>query len=209
MIERLRLWPADALQRLRRTAPGPAAVRSLAAASAFLALLVSLPVAVSLGGRSWLAVSVALVLAMGVGLHPRGRWAGIVALASVAAWIVTSVGYGEAGSLPRVGAVAGLLYTMHAASAFAAVLPYDCVVPTATLRRWLLRQGRFLFAGLVVGLGGLWLVRLVGATPTVAGPVLGALIAAALAGVLAIQRLDPAGPEARATAPADRPTESG
>jgi hypothetical protein len=106
---------------------------------------------------------------------------------SIGAWLVASVGFGDAASLFRVGALAGLLYVMHAAAAFAAVLPYDCVVQPAVLTRWLLRQTRLLGAGLAVGLGGLWLIRLVGAKPTIIGPVLGALIAAALAGTLARQ----------------------
>ena len=110
-----------------------------------------------------------------------------MALASIGAWLVASVGFGDTASPLRVGSVAALLYTMHAAAAFAAVLPYDCVVPPAVLTRWLLRQARLLGAGLVVGLGGLWLVRLVGAKPTITGPVIGALVAAALAGTLAWQ----------------------
>jgi hypothetical protein len=187
MIERLRHWPADTLARLRRTASGPAAVRILAGAAAFAAQLVSLPVEVSLGRRLWIPLAVAAVLAAGVGLYPRGRCAGAVALVSVGAWLVASVGFGDAASLVRVGTVAGLLYAMHAAAAFAAVLPYDCVVPPSVLTRWLFRQARLLGAGLAVGLGGLWLVRLVGAEPTIIGPVLGALVAAALAGTLAWQ----------------------
>jgi hypothetical protein len=187
MIERLRQWPADTLARLGRTAAGPATVRVLAGLSAFLAMLVSLPADVSLGGRPWLPLATAAGLAACVALYPRGRWAGAVALVSVGAWVVASVGYGDKASLPRVGAVGGLLYAMHAAAAFAAVLPYDCVVSPMVLTRWLMRQARLLAAGLTVGLGGLWLVRFVSPTPTIAGPVLGALAAAALAGVLAWQ----------------------
>jgi hypothetical protein len=187
MIERLRQWPADTMARLRRTAAGPAAVRILAGAAAFAAQLVSLPVEVSLGPRLWIPLFVAAVLAAGVGLYPRGRWAGAVALLSAGTWLVAAVGFGNAASLLRVGAVAGLLYAMHAATAFAAVLPYDCVVPPSVLTRWLFRQARLLGAGLLVGLGGLWLVRFIGAKPTITGPVLGALVAAALAGTIAWQ----------------------
>jgi hypothetical protein len=187
MIERFRHWPADTVAQLRRTAAGPATVRVVASIAAFAGQLVSLPVEVSLGRRPWLPLVAAAVLAAGVGLYPRGRWAGAVVLLSVGAWLVASVGFDDAASLPRVGVVAGLLYATHAAAAFAAVLPYDCVVPPAVLTRWLLRQARLLGSGLVVGLGGLWLVRLVGAKPTITGPVIGALVAAALAGTLAWQ----------------------
>ncbi len=189
MIERLRQWPADTLARLRRTAAGPAALRILAGASALAAQLVSLPLELSLGGRVWAPLLAAAVLAAGVALYPRGRWAGAVALVSVGAWLVASVGFGDAASLVRVAAVAGLLYAMHAAAAFAAVLPYDCVVPPAVLTRWLLRQTRLLGTGLALGLGGLWLIRMLDAKPTIIGPVLGALVAAALAGTLARQLL--------------------
>ena len=95
MIERLRQWPADTLARLRRSASGPAAVRVLAGVSAFLAMLVSLPADVSLGGRPWLPLLAAAVLAGCVALYPRGRWAGAVALVSAGAWVVASVGYGD------------------------------------------------------------------------------------------------------------------
>ncbi len=140
-------------------------------------------------------------LAVCVALYPRGRWAGAVALVSVGAWVVASVGYGDAASLPRVGAVAGLLYAMHAAVAFAAVLPYDCVVSPMVLTRWLMRQARLLTAGLAVGLGGLWLVRFVSPTPTIVGPVLGALAAAALAGTIAWQLHRPSDAASRAAPP--------
>lgn len=201
MIERLRQWPADTLARLRRSAAGPATVRVLAGVSAFLATLVSLPADVSLGGRPWLPLFAAAVLAACVALFPRGRWAGAVALVSVGAWVVASVGYGDAASLPRVAAVAGLLYGMHAAAAFAAVLPYDCVVSPRVLTRWLMWQARLLVAGLAVGLGGLWLVRFVSPTPTIVGPVLGALAAAALAGTIAWQLHRPSDAARRAVPP--------
>ena len=178
MIERLRHWPADTLARLRRTAAGPATLRILAGATALAAQMVSLPLDVSLGRRVWAPLLAGAVLAAGVGLYPRGRWAGAVAIVTIGAWLVASVGFGDAASL---------LYATHATAAFAAVLPYDCVVPPAVLTRWLLRQGRLVAAGLAVGLGGLWLIRMLGAKPTIIGPVLGALIAAALAGTLARQ----------------------
>ncbi len=194
MIERLRQWPAETTARLRRTAAGPAAVRILAGVAAFAAQLVSLPAQVSLGRRVLIPLLVAAVLAAGVGLYPRGRWAGAVALVSVGAWLVASVGFGDAASLLRVGSVAGLLYAMHAAAALAAALPYDCAVPPSVLARWLRRQALLLATGLAVGLGGLSLVRLVDGTPTIAGPVLGALVAAALAGSLAWQLNRPGAP---------------
>jgi hypothetical protein len=170
-----------------RTAPGPAAVRIIAAAAAFGAQLVSLPTTVGLGRYSILAQTAAVLFAAAVGRYPRGRWAGAVALMCIGAWVVASVGYGDTPSLVRVGALAGLLYVMHSAAALAAVLPHDCVVPPGVLIRWVMRQGIVLAAGLAVGLGGLVVARQIHAVPTVAGAVVGALLAASLAGALAWQ----------------------
>jgi hypothetical protein len=180
-------WLAQALARARRTAAGPAAVRILAAAAAFGALIISLPTTVGLGRSSILAQTAAGVLAAAVAVYPRGRWTGAVALMCVGAWVVASVGYGDTPSLVRVGALAGLLYAMHSAAALAAVLPLDCVVPPGVLLRWVARQGVILAAGLAVGLGGLAVARQIHTVPTVAGAIVGALLAASLAGLLAWQ----------------------
>ncbi len=192
MINRFWQWAADAVARLRRTAAGPAIIRILAGVAAVAAELVSLPADVSLGPDSVIVVAVAVLLAAAVGLYPRDRWTGAVALICVAAWVVASVAYGDAPSLARVAALAAALYVMHAASALAAVLPYDCVLPPGVLLRWAVRQGGLLAAGLVAGMSGLVLVRLMNPAPSVAGAIVGALIAAALAGALAWQARWPA-----------------
>jgi hypothetical protein len=186
-------WPADTIARLRRTAAGPAIIRIVAAVAAVAAELVSLPADVSLGHDSVLVVGVAILLAAAVGLYPRGRWTGGVALLCVGAWVVASVAYGDSPSLARVAALAGALYVMHAAAALAAVLPYDCVLPLGVLLRWAVRQGRLLATGLAAGIGGLVLVRTMNPAPSVGGAIVGALVGAALAGALAWQARRPAG----------------
>jgi hypothetical protein len=173
------------LAQLQRTTAVPAVVRLVAAMSAALAVLVAMPAEVTASARVVEVLALAAVLAGGVGLFPRSWWVTAVALFVVLAWVGATVAFGDAVDLARVGVLAGLLYAMHASAAFAAVLPHDCVVAPGVLLRWARRQGAVLAAGLGVGLAGFAAVRLIGGTPTLAGPVLGAAVAAALAGAFA------------------------
>ena len=173
------------LAQVQRTTAVPAVVRLVAAAAAAMAVLVAMPADVTVGERGVEVLALALVLAAGVGLFPGSWWVSAVALFVVLAWVAATVAFGDAADLVRVGVLAGLLYVMHAGAAFAAVLPHDCVVAPGVLVRWARRQAAVLTGGLGVGLAGLTAVRLIGGTPTLAGPVVGAAVAAALAGAFA------------------------
>jgi hypothetical protein len=172
--------------RARRTTAVPAVLRLLAGVAAFAALLVALPAALTFGRLLVYLVPVALLLAAGVGLFPGSRWVAFVQLASVGAWVVAGVAFGDAASLFRIGLLGALLFLTHTAAAFAAVIPVECIVAPGVLLRWGLRQALVLAAGLTVGLAGLAVARLIPPTPSLIGVLVGAVVAATLAGALSL-----------------------
>jgi len=187
MRERVLGWTDRLIGLAQRAAPGPMLVRAIAAGAAVVALIAALPADLLFSRQVAVIGPAVLLAAAGVGLFPRTRWVSAVALVAVAAWLFATFGFGDAATAPRVGLIAGSLYAMHAAAAFAATMPFDCVVAPAALLGWAIRQTAVLAGGLVVGLGGYgWLSHL-HATPSIAGPVAGAVLAAAIAGLLAWQ----------------------
>jgi hypothetical protein len=176
----------QAYLRARRATAAPAALRLVATVTAFAALLVALPSALTFGRLLVYLVPLSLLLAIGVGLFPGSRWVTFVQLVSVGAWVVAGVAFGDEASLFRIGPLAALLYLTHTAAAFAAVLPIDCVVAPGVLLRWALRQALVLAAGLTVGLVGLTVARLIPPTPSLIGVLVGAVVAAALGAVLSL-----------------------
>lgn len=175
----------EAYARARRTTAVPAMLRLLAAVSAFGAVLVALPAALTFGRLLVYLVPAALLLAVGVGLFPGSRWVSFVELVAIGGWVVAGVAFGDAASLVRIGALAALLYLTHTAAALAAVIPVECVVAPGVLRRWAGRQAVVLAATLALALGGLTLAQLIPATPSLVGVLVGALVAATLGWALA------------------------
>jgi hypothetical protein len=175
--------------RARRLSAGPALVRLVAAVAALGALTLALPLEAALSSAvpsALIRIGVTLVaVSVGVGLFPRTRWVSLVAVAVIGLWLISTIGLGEAVTLPRVGLLAAALYLMHAAAALAAVLPYDCWVAPAMLLRWLGRVGRVLGLSLLVGLGGMAVTGQLPAVRSVVGPIVGSAVAASLAGLLA------------------------
>jgi hypothetical protein len=176
---RVRYW----LSMVRRTTPGPVLVRLVAGSAALGSLLVAAPASVLSSAK----VVLFLPVALGVGLFPRTRWVSVAALITIVEWLVATIGLGTSVELARLAALMVGLYLMHSAAALAAVLPYDCVVTPGMVARWARRVVVVLGASLVVGLGGMAVADQLVATPTLLGPVAGALVAAALAGLLAWQ----------------------
>ena len=179
---------AATAERVRRVAAGPALVRLAAAGAALVALATALPTASVLAGPPSVLLRVVLTLIVvsgGVGLFPRSRWVSLVALGAIGIWLTATIGFDVAVTVPRVGLLAGALYLMHAASAFAAALPYDCAVATGVLLRWLRRVGSVLGLSLLVGLGGMVVTGRLPAARSVVGPIVGSIVAAGLAGLLA------------------------
>jgi hypothetical protein len=177
--------------RVRRVSAGPALLRLTATLAAFVALILAVPQDVLFDPESPAILlrlgSFLFIAGIGVGLFPRTRWVSLMAIAAVLGWLVSTLGFGDPVDLVRVGLLTAALYLMHAASAMAAVLPYDCVVAPAVLVRWAARTAALLAIGLVVGLGGAAIVSLVPSTQTVVGAILGAVVGAILVGVLAWQ----------------------
>jgi hypothetical protein len=171
----------DFVAMVRRTAPGPALTRLAAAVAAMAALVVAAPS----GLRSVAWYGVGAVVAAGAGLFPRTRWITIVLLLAVIEWLVATIGYGGEVTLARTGLLAAALYVTHSAAALAAVLPYDAVVAPGVLLRWLIRTGAIVVVSLAVALGAMAVLQELQPVPTLAAPVIGAIVAAALAGLLA------------------------
>ncbi len=171
----------DFLTMVRRTAPGPAVVRLCAAVAAAGALIVAAPS--PLRTASWMPGF--LVVAAGVGFLPRTRWTTIVILLAVTEWLVSTIGNGDPVTLVRTGVLAAALYATHSAAALAAVLPYDAIVAPGVLLRWLARTGAVVVCSLAVALGGMAVLQQLRPAPTLVAPMIGSMVAAALAGLLA------------------------
>jgi len=169
------------IQISRRLSAGPAFMRLTAAAGALIAVCAAAPTPLLLSPQ----ISIALPVALGVGLWPRTRWVGLVGLLALGMWVLTTVGFSEPVTPWRLVVLASGLYTMHAAAAMASVLPYDAVVAPVVLLRWAARTLTTLVASLTLGLGGLIIVSRLHAAQTLAAPIAGAIVAAGLAGMLA------------------------
>jgi hypothetical protein len=144
------------VQRLARTlgraTPGPIAVRACVALFGLAGIAAASSPEVL---RSAAVAGLAVVVLMPA-LLPRGRWPSL-AIATIVGWYLLSsstVGHVDAW---RTVAVAACVYGVHAASALAAVLPYDAVVGRRVLGPWALRAGAVIlltvaFAGFVLAL---------------------------------------------------------
>ena len=171
----------DIVTMARRTAPGPALTRLSAAVAAGAALIVAAPPPLRVAG--WMPGF--LVVAAGVGFFPRTRWTTIVVLLAVIEWMVSTVGHGTPATLVHTGVLAAALYATHSAAALAAVLPYDAIVAPGVLLRWLARTGAVVVSSLALALGGMAVLQQLRPAPTLVAPVIGSVVAAALAGLLA------------------------
>jgi hypothetical protein len=171
----------------RRATAGPILVRLVAVAAAVAGAGLASPSDLLLSSQLPAFVIVGGFAAAAVGLFPRTRWVGVYLLAVVGLWLLTSIGYGVAANPLRIGGLAACLYLTHAAASFAAVLPFDALVPNRVLWRWAGRVGTVVFVGVGIAAGGVALVGLLTGFSTVAGTILGSLVAAALAGIMAWQ----------------------
>ena len=171
------------VRRIRRTQPVPVLTRSIAGVMALAALAVAAPASISTTPRVGLFVPIALVVA----LLPRTRFVTLTAIVAVLIWLLATIIEDESPSLVRVGLMAATLYLMHAAAAFAAVLPYDASVSREVLLRWFGRVSAVTVVGVGVGLIGLATTSALPTERSVIGPIIGSVIAVALVGVLAFQ----------------------
>jgi hypothetical protein len=179
LIDRL----INVIRRIRRIQPGPALMRLAAGAAAMGALLVAAPAAAAQSSQAGLLVPFAIVVVF----FPRTRWVGIAALVSVLLWLLATIADDGPPPLWRLGALAGILYVMHSAAAVAAVLPYDAVVAGRVLLRWAARTIAVTAVSVAIGLGGYAVVDRLPTQRSIIGPIVGAVLAAMLVGMLALQ----------------------
>jgi hypothetical protein len=167
---------------LRRTTPAVLLLRLLVFGALLIAAAIVLPTDISLGGRAFLAV----VPAAAAALFPRTRVVGLALLAIVGVWLIETIAYeGDTPSAGRVLTLAASLYVAHAAAAIAAVLPHDCAVAPATLGRWAMRTLLVTAVSVAIGVVGMALVGQLHAVQSSIGPIVGSLVAAGIAGLLA------------------------
>jgi CDP-diglyceride synthetase len=178
---------ANTVARVRRTSPGPALIRCIATFAAATALVTALPWdrMAGAGASQYVRVGIAVMCVSAlVGLWPRTRIVSLVALGVVGLWLFSTLAFSEPIGLVRLGLLSASLYLTHAAAAFAAVLPYDCVLARGVLVRWLVRVGRVLAVSLALGLGTMAATDQLSPVRTQVGAIIGALTAAGLVGLL-------------------------
>jgi len=120
-----------------------------------------------------------------VGLFPRTRWVGLLLSTVVVEWLTATIGLESAIGPVRLGLLAVGVYLTHAVAGLAAVLPYDSLVAWPVVWSWAGRVLTVLVVGVGVGLGGWGLTAVLPSTRSVVGPIIGSVVAAALAGLLA------------------------
>ncbi|MEU0554676.1 hypothetical protein [Dactylosporangium sp. NPDC006015] len=162
---------------LERAAAGPLLVRFAVFLLTLVAALVAFPAEVIL---SPLALLMAAVLAALPALFPRTRLVGLAILLCAFGWLLNTYTYGQKITIPRLIALATVLYLTHSLSALAAALPYDAIVSPGIIVAWLLRATAIVSASAIVS------VMLLAVVKAVIGPV---FLLASLVGVLAAAAL--------------------
>jgi hypothetical protein len=168
---------------VRRTTAPVLLLRTAVTVTLLVAAAVALP---SGGVHSRLFVLFAALAAL-AGLFPRTRLVSLALFATAASWFATSFGISGSTATARVLVLAAALYLAHSCAALAAVLPHDCVVAAGTIGRWASRTLLVLAASLALGALGLALVGQLQSVSSIIGPIVGSLIAAGIAGLLAWQ----------------------
>jgi hypothetical protein len=128
-----------------------------------------------------------LLLAALPAAWPRTAAVSLFWLLTTFGWILSTTLYGTTATLTRLVGLAAALYVVHTGAALAAVLPYDAVIETVVIARWLLRAGAV--AGIAIGAGvaGLYAVAGVSENTYVAATLLGLIPVAGLVWLLAVQ----------------------
>ncbi|GAA3447041.1 hypothetical protein [Planomonospora venezuelensis] len=156
--------------------------RALVWAAGTAALLVAMPPDYRAGPVMPL---LAALLGLLTAAEPEGGWVLAAQATAVAAWLLTTFGYGYAPS-PAMGLLIGLLlYLHHGMAAVAAQIPPSARIPVPILVAWLARTGAVSTASAALCLLLTVLTGAAGAAvPAAAAVVLGAAGALAVARVL-------------------------
>jgi hypothetical protein len=168
---------------VRRTTPAVLLLRVLVTGPLLAAGALALPPDVTISQR-FIPVAVLAVLS---GVLPRTRIVGATLLAIAAAYFVTSSATSGSLALWRLLALAATLYLAHCSAAMAATLPHDCAVAPGTLARWASRTLLVLATSLAVGAIGMAFVGQLQSASSIIGPIVGSLLAAGIAGLMAWQ----------------------
>jgi hypothetical protein len=168
-----------------RMTPGPLLVRGAVFAFAVCALLAALPGELLTSPR---AAAGLVVVGAAPAVFPRTRVTTFVLLGTVLGWLVATTSYAEPVALTRLVTLSCLLYLLHTTAALAAVLPYDTVVAPTVLVLWLARTVLVLILTVGFAVAALVGSRAVGGRPLLVASIVGLLLVAALAGLLATLR---------------------
>ena len=129
--------PADRWRsRARRTTPGALLVRGLLLLSALVMFGLATPPELLLRAAPLVVLGAAVVT-----LAPRTGLVTLALLGAAGGWVFTTIVSETAVGTWRLAALTAAMYLVHAAAAFAAVLPHDAVVDQAAVLWWLLRVG--------------------------------------------------------------------
>jgi hypothetical protein len=163
---------------LERAAAGPLLVRFMVFVLTLVAALVAFPAEVILRPA---ALAFAVVLAALPAVFPRTRLVGLAILLCAFGWLLGTYAYDQIITIPRLIALATLLYLTHSLAALAAALPYDAIVSPGVLLAWLLRAIAIVSASAIVSVLLLAIVKVVIGPVFLVASLIGVLAAAALA----------------------------
>jgi hypothetical protein len=131
---------------ITRVTLAPLLVRVAIFLSAMIAFFVAYPPQLLLGRSLGLLVIAAVLPAVA----PRRIWPTLAVLIAVGGWILSTSWYDERVELWRLLTLAAFLYLTHNLCALAAFLPYDAVVATEALTRWVARALAVVLAAAVL-----------------------------------------------------------
>lgn len=175
------LFRARYLRRMARRATAlPTATRALVWLLALAAMAVAYPTSALLGP----GLALLVLVAAGAAVWPGGRWPTVAIVVAVVGWLASTTAYAQPVATPRLLALAGLLYLLHATAALAAHMPYDAVVSARALVRGLARAVLVVLAGTLVGVALLLVPGYLGQRAYLLAAVLGLLVAVVLPALL-------------------------
>ena len=178
---------AQARRVLGRTMPGPLLVRATAAGCGVGALAVAFG-PLDPDARTTVALGVVGLLPA---LLPRGRVPTFVLVAAALGWLVTAGVTAGTVTVLRLVLLSALLYLLHSATALAAALPYDTVVPPRVLVGWFGRAAAVVALSTAFGLAMAALAQLAGRPASLVMSLVGLAAAAGLAVLLVAARIPP------------------
>lgn len=127
--------------------------------------------------QAMLGAPVLFIAGLGVlpALWPRSTWVTVFWLITVTGWVAATMLYDSQVTLLRLIGLSVALYVVHSGAALAAVLPYDAVVDSVVILRWLMRATLVIIVSVGLSVGGLYVVSSWPAEYYLAATILGLL----------------------------------